>query len=583
MTYFEPANPHCGSSRACCLNPVLPILLYPNWIFANLLPLKNHVMRVKSVELVNIKSHKRLKLQLSEGITLLIGANNSGKSTIIRSLLNLQYYSVTDKDIRAGEAYGRIFTELDKIGGQEIMRFYNPKQPKDLEHDKSFRIFWGVYRHGKKSEDYLYTAGRHKVKRIDGDKVDVTDVKGSKVELKTFERFTDRENENNFIYPFLSKRKTEYADQTVNQEQTYRVQETLRNLAAKIQKIGNSSHPKFEEFIRCCDDILGFRIGVVPMDQQGANGIEPGIYVTDSFIIPLKSMGEGVANIVGFIVTLLTDDKKLFLIEELENDIHPAALKKLLELMLRKSANNQFVISTHSHIVLKFLGREKNTKIFYLEWVPYDIRNGIKSNIPTSIVTLIENKPAARIDLLKKLGYDFHDFELFEAYLFLEESSAETIIRGFLIPMFVPSLVTKLKTIAAQGVNDLETRAHDFARLFVYVHTSSIYNNKGWVIADGDPSGKEIIARLRNSFTTWPGEHFINFSKSNFEEYYPKRFDAKVKAVFGLSDKKRQNAKIKLLEEVMNWALTNKQAISEFEQSAKEVIEILQAIDKELK
>lgn len=33
----------------------------------------------------------------------------------------------------------------------------------------------------------------------------------------------------------------------------------------------------------------------------------------------------------------------------------------------------------------------------------------------------------------------------------------------------------------------------------------------------------------------------------------------------------------------MNWALTNKQAISEFEQSAKEVIEILQAIDKELK
>ena len=48
---------------------------------------------------------------------------------------------------------------------------------------------------------------------------------------------------------------------------------------------------------------------------------------------------------------------KLFLIEEPENDLHPKALKALLELILESSASNQFVISTHSNTLI---GPSKN-------------------------------------------------------------------------------------------------------------------------------------------------------------------------------------------------------------------------------
>jgi hypothetical protein len=295
-------------------------------------------------------------------------------------------------------------------------------------------------------------------------------------------------------------------------------------------------------------------------------------------------MGEGVANIVGFIVTLLTEDNKLFLVEELENDIHPTALKKLLELIIAKSKNNQFVISTHSNIVLKYLGIVTGCKIFYLEWSPWRLVGETRENIHTTQITEVENNPQARIELLEKLGYDFHDFDLYEAYLILEESSAETVIRDFLIPNIVPSLYNKVKTIGAKGVDDLKPRVIDFHRLFVYLHTNPIYKNKAWVVADGDDRGLKVIDDLKTTFKGWSNEYFVNFSERDFEKYYPVRFSKKIQAIDKLKHNQKPLAKKELLNEVMTWSLTNReQAIQEFGVSAKEVVELLKKIARKLK
>jgi hypothetical protein len=316
--------------------------------------------------------------------------------------------------------------------------------------------------------------------------------------------------------------------------------------------------------------------------DNSTNGNEPGIYTTTSSMIPLRSMGDGVANIVGFIVILLTENNKLFLVEELENDIHPKALKKLLNLIIEKSVNNQFVISTHSNIVLKYLGAVPESKIFYIDWKPHVEINGIQENIPTSTIKEIENKPENRMEILDRLGYDFLDFELFNSYLILEESSAEYLIRDFLIPNFVPSLYGKIKTIAAKGVQDLVPRVQDFNRLFVFLHLTPIYYKKAWVIADGDASGLKCINELQKVFKTWPKNHFLNLSKNNIEEYYPNIFQEKVKTALEIEHgPKKQEAKTALLKEVMQWALTNREdAIKEFENSAIEIIEILREINK---
>lgn len=492
--------------------------------------------------------------------------------------MNLQYRSLERTDIRSTATYSKIRTKICEISEDDSMSFYHPKKDDEFEHFANVGIFWGIYL-GSQTEEFLYVSSEHKITGEKGDRVKVVNRKGQEVKFKTFPRFSDSESLNNFIYPFLAKRKSEYYDGSITQEQQYKVMEGLRNLGARILKITNPSHPKNADFNTLCDNILGFRVGVIPMELN-SSGQEPGIYVTNTRMISLRAMGEGVANIVGFIVTLLTEDNKLYLVEELENDIHPAALKKLLQLIQEKSFNNQFVISTHSHIVLKYLGIVPDSKLFYINWTPN--QNDVR--VPTSAISVIDNDPVKRMEILDKLGYEVQDMELHEAYLILEESSAERVIRDFLIPNFVPRLYNRLRTIAANGTSDLEVRVTDFNRLFVYIHTSPIYTGKAWVIADGDDSGKSCIEQLKIAFKSWSPDSFLTFSKDNFERYYPNRFQTKAAKALQLKDRKRRDAKKKLLLEVMEWALNNRdQAIVEFQSSAEEVIQLLQAIDKKLK
>lgn len=75
-------------------------------------------------------------------------------------------------------------------------------------------------------------------------------------------------------------------------------------------------------------------------------------------------MGEGVPQIVGLVADLVLSQGKLFLIEELENDLHPQALKALLRLMIESSARNQFVVTTHSNIVLRYHAAEPNSIVY---------------------------------------------------------------------------------------------------------------------------------------------------------------------------------------------------------------------------
>jgi len=538
-------------------------------------------MRIKSVELINLRSYENTTLEFSEGINILIGANNSGKSTVIHALMNLQYHTFRKEDIRALTSYSKIYTKVEGISEKDCDSFYHNEDHQAFKYGEKFTVVWGLSENGSQPEDSLYFDSDLLVQRVEHNKLKLKADDGLKdINWMHFPRFSDKENANNFIYPFLAKRKTNSFNSTVTKEDTFRVDDSLRNLAAKIQKINNPTHPQHSRFTDLCMEVLGFKIGVIPIESN--NGIEPGIYVSDTSLIAIRSMGEGVSNITGFLVTLLTENNKLYLIEELENDIHPKALKKLLPLIVEKSRNNQFVISTHSHIVLKYLGAIPECKIFYTSWSPI---NSLNEKVPTSIIERIDNTPEKRLAILEKLGYDFFDFELFDFYLILEESTAELVIRDFLIPNFVPHLYNRLRTIAAAGTDDLESRVIDFIRLFVFIHTSPAYYKKAWVIADGDETGKNCINNLQEKFKTWPKNHFITLKNDAFENYYPERFNSEVESVLAMPHgQKKQLKKKELVLKVMEWAFSNRnEAVKEFKTSAKEVIDLLKIIGKSVK
>lgn len=544
-------------------------------------------MYLKKLEIRNIRSFESSSLVFSKGINLLVGANNSGKSSIIKSIERLQSpNSLNQFDIRKTKRSGKTLIDISDISEDEQDFFYSNGKKMQVNHISIATEIHTLNKSDASGIQFILDPIEH-FAAITEDNIIIHGQNGNQIgHLDAFSGFPTMENENNFIYPFLAKRKNQYYHSGGTTNDAYNISSDMRTLPARIKKISANTHPANPEFKSLCEEIFGFPIGSV-LANSNAQEEKIGIYASSNDMIYLDSMGEGVANIIGLLSILLTEDNKLFLIEEIENDIHPQVLKRLLSVIIDKAKNNQFIISTHSNIVLKYLASVPDSKVFYVSMdVTREDSKGKRLTLPTSTVVEIQNTPENRIDILQQLGYDNFDFDLFKSYIIFEESSAESIIRDYLIPWFVPELHNVVKTIGASGVDSIERFYEDCLRLFVYINGEPMYNKKVWVIADGDPSGVGNIDRLKKRYSNWPEEHFKTFSEPQFEYYYPEVLKNEYKAlVEPIKDRsKRYNEKKEFTKKVKRWIEeNNEEAKAAFSHSASNVIDILKEIASKLK
>jgi AAA15 family ATPase/GTPase len=510
-------------------------------------------MWVSKLHLKNVKSFADSgEISFAKTINLFIGGNNSGKSTLLKCLYRLQFV----------EQDHRIYLERTRRKGANSFQF-------DVELSEAH---FGVFPVDEKlfsKPDWKPLLRFTEKDEGQGSKL----ILSSRKEIPYRPHTIQNQEPKNFIYPYFSKRKAIEFHEHVGTQYSNAIQDNLNNLYAKIDRLTNPGFPAYEEYTNACRKVLGFLVSCSP----SSGGKQAGLTINETDHIPLREMGEGTVNMLGLIVDLCVAKEKVFLVEEIENDIHPKALKGLLELIIEKSKTNQFIISTHSNIVAKYLGSQPDTKLFAVSMQ-------LENKLPTSTVTLVKNAPESRLKLLEDLGYDLLDFELWKGYLLLEESSAEKVIRDILIPYFCPKLRNVLKTIAASGISDVEPRFSDFLRLFVFIHTAQTYKDKAWVRVDGGVSGEQIIQKLQSKFPLWNSKHFRTFQEEHFELYYPKKFQAKVKGVLQMPHgPAKQGCKTKLLKEVIEWAEADpERGKAAFSKSAAEVIEMLREIESEL-
>ena len=501
-------------------------------------------MKIKGLFLRNIRSFKGdHSIGFSPSINILVGPNNSGKSTVLNSIFLIQRENVlTRNDITIGTTNGQI--QLSFAG------YHDPTIPIQYEN--------GVI-------DIDLTKTRKKII-----------AQGT----KSFDRIPEHEPYN-LIYPYLSKRKTINYSDAINESNANSVRGDFTNLYSKIDRLVTPDfQPAHSEYVEACKNILDFQVSSLAK----GGGKQAVLFIFNMEHIPLTSMGEGVANILGLVTDLCVADKRIFLIEEPENDIHPKALKALLDLIAKKSIFNQFFISTHSNIVMKYLGAVENSKIFN---VTNEISDKGRPKLKLSKIQEISESPIERKQVLEDLGYDFFDYDLWKAWLFLEESSAEVIIRDYLIKWFVPSLKNQLRTFSAGSTSKINPKFDDFNKLFVFLHLEPTYKNKVWVFIDSGKAEEEIINKMKEVYSQsgWDKDHFNQFSKHDFEEYYPQLFQDKVKKTLAVRDKqKKRSLKKGLLDEVKAWISENEKiAKEEFRKSAAEIIDVLKNIQKQLK
>jgi hypothetical protein len=506
-------------------------------------------MKLSTVRITNLKSLADTGDITLGQINVLLGRNNHGKSAFIRGVHLMQPGpSIDASDIRLGEQQATVHFTLTGENAENLQRYFGKQVTQS-----SLEFAVNIGRGGSPNQHSLSMSHSQQG--------------GSP-------SFLSAQEPNNFIYTYLSKRKVAEFDRAVDRTRTLAVQPDLRYLVSKVARLSNPDYERADEYTRLCNAVLGFRITVHPAND--GNGQQAGIPVGKYGYIAIESMGEGVSSQLGLIADLCMADGNLFLIEEPENDIHPDGLKTLLDVIVEKSGQNQFIVTTHSNIVTRYLGAALSSKIFEFE-------SDFKPNtIPTSTVHEVEQTPVARIAVLRKLGYELSDFDLWEGWLILEESSAEIIIRNYLIPWFAPKLA-RIRTLSAGGTSKVAPTFEDFRRLFLFTHLEPQYKDRAWVVADGDDSGKQAVKQLHAKYKSWPADHFKTWSKSDFEFFYPSMFDQQVKEALGKSGDEKRQAKSHLLADVKTWCDAKPdEAKVAFEESAGEVVSLLREIEAAL-
>ena len=480
-------------------------------------------MYISKLAVTNIRSFEQLTIDFSPTVTVIVGENNSGKSTILQSLMILQSPPFGGEAVRIGVPTGEICVELSAISADMFHASLRGHLMPHLSSDLKCTVVSGLTSNPQSTSMVL---------RI-GDNGPFS-----------FSHFSN-EQPNNLLVPFLSTRRSVGYSEQIHGGVAYAVNSGFQYLPAKIDACF-TSRELHDPYLEACNEVIGASITSWTSQNGKMAGLE--VDARQRLYIPLSNMGAGVSHSVALIIELLLAENKVFLIEELENDLHPRALRTLMRLIERSIARgNQFIVSTHSNVVARHLGGRDDAKIYQVDRKPSE-------HVPLSTVSLVAGDPSARLKLIESLGYDLLDYDLNTGWLICEESSAERLIREFLIPWFVPELIGTVRTVAAKGAHDLEARFTDLHRLFVFVHLQPLYRRRAWVIADGDAAGQGAVETLRRQFTDWPPDHFHALGQEAFEYYYPAEFSERVNQVLAIPDKQlRRRGKAELIEAVVQW------------------------------
>ena len=478
-------------------------------------------MAITQIILENFKSFRGIHtIDLSEKINVFTGKNNSGKTSLLSSLNyfnGLSNQLEKDRNFEAEEL--NISIILKDIKLEKLNGFYNNKseiETRQYIHEQFSRAsssdscgFKISYNRQNPSSPYFYLI-------INNQHVIPT--------LPLSSIFANQLSKAFIIY--ISNKRNAGAISAYQSMTSYESKLDCSNTAILFDEI--SKNPLYgNKFKLLVEDIIGFTLNdyIYPNRTNGERCLAT--ETSSGEKIFADSLGTGISEIAGLITYIYQAKDCVILIDEIENSLHPQALKKILDFIIDKSLNSnvQFIITTHSNIVLTHLGNHSYTKIF-------EFKNNSEKFTETTISEISTKED--RLNILQSLGYSLYDYYIYEYFLIVEGPSDQYYINNIIIPMYFPDLMKKLRVIVGGGCGNTKNKAKTYYdRICSFFYLDSEYTGKVFVLCDGDEIGVNTIEELKNYYEEYVdiklNHNFITLEKNKqIEHYFPNSLITKV-------------------------------------------------------
>jgi len=382
----------------------------------------------KHIEIKKFRGIKKLKLAELGRINILCGKNNSGKSTILNSILEKHsQYGIVLKELDKENIYESLDEKLyeweyfdDKkvlipfiAGDYEMGLIYNSIKEKeileqytktneillsdnysdfeekiisiviknkiDLEgieiHDVDFDFGEPIYR------DDIFKILYNKIIEFHGKPIMVD----AKRKLDSYISLTEFKKKKHLLkYLFYLKNSQSNSEKILLQK----LKEVFKEITSGFQ------------FLIISDQEFKLTLNFVNNNGERYSADQCGLGLRDLLLILSR--------------IILADINHILLIEEPENHLHPDIQRRLLDYISRKT-KNQFFITTHSNV---FLDTKYVDKIFHVKYN--------KSNISVEEMN-------SKANLLSDLGYSISDNLIADLIILVEGPSDKMIIEEFFV------------------------------------------------------------------------------------------------------------------------------------------------------
>jgi predicted ATPase len=273
------------------------------------------------------------------------------------------------------------------------------------------------------------------------------------------------------------------------------------NLTDVIHSLSSNNPEKFDELKKEIKQIIhGISNILSPIEEKLSTiGLQE-IYQSTSQFYKLNSLSSGTKNVLAILTLLiLTEENSLILLEEPEVNLHPSAIRDLMEVIMSCSLNTQIFFSTHSSCTIL------NFKIENINLVTRDNNNNTK----------IKNLTFEGIDyIIEELGITPSDFFNYNVLLFVEGEYDVIILNEFINKK--PDSFNNIGLIPLDGWTKIKYQAN--AKILKKLQVKP----KLFAILDGDiesrPKEKEHLDNLKEELEI-PEDNIFTLKKGELEAY----------------------------------------------------------------